>query len=200
MAYFNRRQICLTWVLWQMSNTSKCVVKQITLLAKKWKTTRKMDGKLSSRDFSSLRAGLSVNLKKGWRVGESGHFGEKSERLPIHKTWKQKPLPRPAPRGWWESAGEEKEGDPGYKSNVAIGAKSARPLWEKVLLQSSTGQPLDFLRTPSFSSLPSWVQFNKYLLRVHHGPSAVLGTGEYHRAPALAPNFFPPANFSSWRT
>lgn len=48
-----------------MSNILKCVVKQIALLAKKWKTTRKMDGKLSSRVLLSLWAGAAMNVMEG---------------------------------------------------------------------------------------------------------------------------------------
>ena len=65
-----------------MSNISKCVVKQTTLLAKEWKTTKMMDGKLSSRAFLSLCAGTVVNLMEGQWAGESGNFSELSEFQP----------------------------------------------------------------------------------------------------------------------
>lgn len=61
------------------------------LIGNEMETTRKTDGKLSSRAFPSFCADMAVNLKKGQRAGGSADLGEQSELLTFCEAWKRSP-------------------------------------------------------------------------------------------------------------
>jgi hypothetical protein len=83
-----------------------------------------MDGMLSSRVFLSPCAGLVVNLKQDQWAGETKHFGEQTELLPVHATWTQKSLT-------WKRLLGVREGGEGCLAQEQCGdpVKPMRPPW-----------------------------------------------------------------------